>query len=40
MTGSSNLTLSADTKNDENLLVIDDEKIAKVFLEEFDILWG
>lgn len=39
VTGSFNPTKSADTKNDENLLVIDDKKIADVFLWEFDNLW-
>lgn len=38
-TGSFNPTLSADTKNDENLLVIHDKKIANDFLKEFDNLW-
>lgn len=39
-TGSFNPTLSADTKNDENLLIIHDKKIANAFLGEFDSLWG
>ena len=39
-TGSFNPTLSADTKNDENLLIIHDKKIANIFLKEFDDLWG
>lgn len=39
-TGSFNPTLSADTKNDENLLVIHDKKIANDFLKEFDGLWS
>ena len=39
VTGSFNPTLSADTKNDENLLVVHDDKIAKLFLREFDNLW-
>ena len=39
VTGSFNPTLSGDTKNDENLLVIHDKKIANAFLEEFDKLW-
>ena len=38
-TGSFNPSLSADTRNDENLLIIHDKKIAKKFLEEFDNLW-
>jgi len=40
VTGSFNPTLSADTKNDENLLVIHDKKIANAFLKEFDMLWA
>ncbi len=39
-TGSFNPTLSADTKNDENLLIIHDKKIASDFLKEFDGLWS
>lgn len=39
-TGSFNPTLSADTKNDENLLIIHDKKIAGDFLAEFDSLWS
>lgn len=38
-TGSFNPTLSADTKNDENLLIIHDKKVADEFLKEFDDLW-
>ena len=40
VTGSFNPTLSADTKNDENLLIIHDEEIADKFLGEFGRLWG
>ena len=40
VTGSFNPTLSADTKNDENIIIIHDEKIAAAFLSEFDRLWG
>jgi len=40
VTGSFNPTLSADTKNDENLIIIHDKKIANKFLEEFDSLWA
>ena len=40
VTGSFNPTLSADTKNDENLLIIHDKKIANAFLKEFDSLWA
>lgn len=38
-TGSFNPTLSADTKNDENLIIIHDKKIASAFLREFGRLW-
>jgi len=38
-TGSFNPTLSADEKNDENLLIIHDKRIASAFLKEFDSLW-
>ena len=40
VTGSFNPTLSADTKNDENVIIIHDEKIAGLFLDEFDSLWN
>lgn len=39
-TGSFNPTLSGDTKNDENLIILHDPKIAAAFLEEFDSLWN
>lgn len=38
-TGSFNPTLSADTRNDENLIIIHDRNVAEVFLKEFDNLW-
>ena len=40
VTGSFNPTLSADTKNDENLLILHDGRIASAFLREFDSLWN
>ena len=40
VTGSFNPTLSGDAKNDENLLIIHDKKIADAFLKEFDSLWA
>ena len=40
VTGSFNPTLSADAKNDENLLIIHDKKIANKFLREFNSLWA
>ena len=39
-TGSFNPTSSADTKNDENLLIMHDKRIADAFLKEFDYLWS
>lgn len=39
VTGSFNPTMSADTKNDENVIVIHDKVIAGLFLDEFDRLW-
>ena len=39
VTGSFNPTLSADTKNDENILIIHDKNITGLFLKEFDSLW-
>ena len=36
VTGSYNPTHSAETKNDENTLIIHDQEIARVFLREFD----
>ena len=38
-TGSFNPTLSAEGKNDENIIIIHDKGVAKKFLEEFDALW-
>lgn len=38
-TGSFNYSLNADTKNDENLVFIVDEKIAKLFLLKFEKLF-
>ena len=40
VTGSFNPTLSAEEKNDENMLIIHDKRIAKRFLEEFKSLWA
>ena len=37
--GSFNPTGAANTKNDENILIIEDERIAKEFLEEFDKIY-
>ncbi len=38
-TGSFNPTYGADKNNDENLIIIEDENIAKLYLEEFDTLY-
>ncbi|MBI4095292.1 MAG: hypothetical protein HY438_00365 [DPANN group archaeon] len=38
-TGSFNPTLSANTKNDENLLIIHSPAIAERYLEEFEFVW-
>jgi len=40
ITGSFNPTKSADTKNDENVLIIHDQKIAKQFMQEFYQVWN
>ena len=39
VTGSFNPTLSAAAKNDENIIIIHDKKIAEDFLKEFNTLW-
>ena len=38
ITGSFNPTKNGDTRNDENILIIHDEKIAGKYLEEFNEL--
>ncbi len=38
-TGSFNPTLSANTKNDENLLIIHSPAVAEKYLEEFEFVW-
>jgi len=40
ITGSYNWTNSADLKNDENLLIIRSEDIARIFRKEFENLWN
>ena len=40
ITGSFNPTKSADTRNDENLLIIYDKSIAEMYLEEFNRIWN
>jgi len=39
LTGSYNWTASASERNDENLLVIDDEEIVQRYVEYFNTLW-
>ena len=39
ITGSFNPTRSADSRNDENLLIIHDEAIAKQYLKQFERVW-
>jgi len=40
ITGSFNPTKSADNSNDENILIIHDEDIAKKYLDEFERVWN
>jgi hypothetical protein len=40
ITGSFNPTAGGDYKNDENLVIIDDEEIAKKYLKEFEFVWN
>jgi len=40
ITGSFNPSKNADTANDENILIIEDEELAKRFLKEFEYVWG
>ena len=40
ITGSFNPTASGDTNNDENVIIINDEKTASKFLTEFDRVWN
>jgi len=40
ITGSMNPTGSGNYRNDENLLIIHNEKVADKFLEEFEMLWN
>ena len=39
ITGSHNWTASADTRNDENTLIMHDPNIANIFLQEFEARW-
>jgi phosphatidylserine/phosphatidylglycerophosphate/cardiolipin synthase-like enzyme len=40
ITGSFNFTKSADQENDDNVLVIHNPDLAKLYLQEFDRIWG
>ncbi|MFH2027820.1 MAG: phospholipase D-like domain-containing protein, partial [Nanoarchaeota archaeon] len=40
ITGSMNPSSSGDNKNDENILIIYDEEIAKEYLDEFERIWN
>jgi len=40
ITGSFNPSSNANTRNDENILIIDDKELAKRYLEEFDYVWN
>ena len=40
ITGSFNFTVSADKENDDNVLVIHNADLAKLYLQEFDRVWG
>jgi len=40
ITGSMNPTASGDERNDENLLIIYNEEIAKLYLQEFNKIWN
>ena len=40
LTGSFNWTITADTKNDENLLVITDKELAQKYVKQFNRLWA
>jgi len=40
LTGSYNYTKQADTQNDENLIVIEDSRVAKAYEDEFNEMWS
>jgi phosphatidylserine/phosphatidylglycerophosphate/cardiolipin synthase-like enzyme len=40
ITGSMNPTAGGNERNDENVLIIEDEGIAGLYLEEFEKVWG
>ena len=39
ITGSYNFSKSANSKNDENILIIYDKEVASKYLEEFEYIW-
>jgi hypothetical protein len=39
VTGSHNWTVSADTRNDENTLILHDPSVANIYLQEFEARW-
>jgi len=39
ITGSMNFSTSAETRNDENIILIDNPDIAALYLQEFDRVW-
>jgi phosphatidylserine/phosphatidylglycerophosphate/cardiolipin synthase-like enzyme len=40
VTGSLNFSTRAETTNDENVIVIDNPDIARLYLQEFDRVWA
>ncbi|MEP6895635.1 MAG: phospholipase D-like domain-containing protein [Chloroflexota bacterium] len=40
ITGSLNFSTSAEESNDENVIIIDNPDIAKLYIEDFDRVWG
>jgi phosphatidylserine/phosphatidylglycerophosphate/cardiolipin synthase-like enzyme len=40
ITGSFNFSNSADQRNDENLIIIDDPVLAQLFIDEFELRWS
>ncbi len=40
ITGSMNYSTNAEENNDENVIIIDNEEIARLYLQEFDRVWN
>jgi phosphatidylserine/phosphatidylglycerophosphate/cardiolipin synthase-like enzyme len=40
VTGSLNFSTNAETSNDENVLIIDNPEIAKLYMKEFERIWN